>query len=188
MKLWRIVFICLLLSGCNIFDLRTADPPDGKVEWNSYANTYEKCLENLVYSYNYRENVYKYSDILTDNFRFEFDREDVFNHSVPEVWEKRSETEMLINLFQQTTSNQSVHLELFPLENQRDDVRDRVATIYRGYVLLLNNNRNPNEELIGELEMVLEKETNGLWKIKEWRDYRRQSHKTWGRLKNEYSV
>jgi len=189
MKLWVVVFVLSInMLSCNIFDLRTANKPSGIIAWNSYANSYEKCLENLLYSFNYKENVYKYSEILAENFRFEFDQQDINYHSIPEFWDKKHETDMLLNFHQQINVNQSVSLEIFPIDNLNDEIRDRMVIIYREYFLTITNNRYPGDEHHGKLEIVFEKESNGLWKIIVWRDYRIQNNKTWGRMKNEYSV
>ena len=179
--------VVLLLGSCNIFAPRKADPPDKLAEWNAFPNTPEKCLENLVFAYNYRENVFQYGSILTDNFVFYFDPQDVQDFTVPDNWFKYNEIDMLMNVYFQSNRTSDMKLELIKLPNQPDILHSNYAWLYREYHLYVNHLiTNLNQDFYGNFQLYLERESNGVWKIREWNDYRGQSEWTFGRMKNAF--
>ena len=188
MKKARILWIFLtMIASCNIFQTRDADPPEPPALWNAFPNTPERCLENLVYAFSFRENVFKYKDILSDDFIFYFDPQDVQDFTVPDRWFKQSEIDMLMNVYFQSDQTQDMNLSLEVLPNQPDIIQSNHAWLYREYILLVENTiPGFNNEFIGQFQLYLERESNGFWIIKEWIDYRTQSIWTFGRMKNAF--
>jgi len=180
--------LALTMLACNIFTPRSAEPPDKPAEWNAFPNTPEKCLENLIYAYNHRENVFLYGNILSDDFVFYFDSQDVLDFTLPPRWYKQNEVDMLMNVYFQTNMLFDMNLRLEVLANQPDIYHANYAWVYRGYKLYVNHNiPNLFTEFIGKFQLYMERESNGIWKIKEWHDFREQSEWTFGRMKNAFS-
>lgn len=185
-----LIFIAIgFLSGCGLFNVREAEMPASPVDWNSFQTTPQKVLENLLYSYNYRENVYNYSSLFTDNFTFYFDAQDVNDFDTPSSWNKSSEIDMLMNTFQRINSSSEMQLILNTIPGQNDNIQANQAWLYRSYELSVPHSINTIPQLFqGKLRVVLTKDQNGFWKIKEWNDYRTLTNNTWGRMKNVFSL
>ncbi|HOE90986.1 MAG TPA: hypothetical protein PKZ69_03445 [Candidatus Cloacimonadota bacterium] len=188
--LYLVLFICIIaLSGCDVFTPRESEKPDKPAEWNSFPITPEKTLENLLFSYNYRENVYNYQNLFADGFSFFFDNQDVSDFSLPVSWNKSSETEMLINAFQRINANSAMALTLSKITSQNDNIQVDRAWFYRNYELTIPHNINGLPHVFaGQFRIYMIKDNNGFWVIKEWNDYRLSSSWTWGRIKNEFAL
>jgi hypothetical protein len=187
----RIIIIFVIVSifcACNVFEPREADAPGKIAEWNHYVTSADQCVENLLFAYNYRENIYKYSDILEENFRFYFDTQDINDFTLPSNWSKTNEIDMLINLYQQSDNTQEVTLALSKISGQSDTYHSNDADIYRFYELYVNHNiTNVSQSFSGKCQLHLEKGSDGFWRITEWYDFRDESEWTWGRMKNAFS-
>ncbi len=195
MKKCRIVYLVivvlsgLILSSCNVFSTRKAEDPNKRVDWNSFQTTPVKTLENLQYSYNYRENVYNYSSLFFEDFRFYFDSQDANDFNIPSSWSKSAEIDMLLNTYQRIDSGSSMQLVLSTIPDQSDNIQANQAWLYRTYELTVRHSiENMPELFIGKFRLFLIKEQSGFWKIKEWNDYRTTSPYTWGRMKNAFSL
>ena len=46
-KLIPILLVFIILSSCNLFDLREAETPAKPPSWNSYMTSWDLCLQNL---------------------------------------------------------------------------------------------------------------------------------------------
>ena len=186
---WMIIILIILLSGCEVFSPRDAENPEQPAAWNTFQVTPAKTLENLVYAYNYRENVYNYTNLFYDNFYFFFDPQDVADFSLPGYWGKASEIDMLMNAYQRINPGSSMQLTLTPILSQSDNIQVNRAWFYRNYELTIAHSIVDFPTLFtGKSEIYMEKDNNGFWKIKEWKDYRLISSWTWGRMKNEFAL
>jgi len=181
--------IVSIIAGCNIFEPREAEEPDKPVGWNPFPTTPERCLENLVFVYNHRENVYQYGSVLSDRFVFHFDPQDRADFTLPASWGKANEIEMLMNAYQQMGQHQEMHLTLMIIPDQPDRIQANSAWIFRYYILFVNHNQSSlGTEFAGKMQLYLERESNGFWRIREWSDFRGQSEWTWGRMKNAFAA
>jgi len=187
----RIIIIFIVTSlclACNVFEPRKADTPGKIAEWNHYVTSADKCLENLQYAYNYRENIYKYGDILIDGFNFYFDSQDINDFTLPDRWSKTDEIDMLINLYQQTANTQEIRLTLSEITGQSDTYHSNSADIYRAYELFVNHPlNNISQSFSGKFQLHIEKGNDGFWRISKWYDFRDTSEWTWGRMKNAFA-
>ena len=183
------ILISALCGSCDLFEPRNADDPSKPAEWNPFPTTPYMCLENLVFAYNYRENVFNYGTILTTGFFFHFDPQDVRDFSLPIRWFKQAEVDMLMNVYFHSNRTQDMSLFLYELPNQPDIVQSNHAWIFREYILYINHTiPNLNNEFTGSFQLYLERESTGFWKIQEWHDFRGQSEWTFGRMKNAYGT
>ena len=181
------LLLILILSGCNIFQPRKAEEPRPPAQWHPFTVTALMCLENLVFSYNYKQNMFNFERILSNDFVFYFDRNDVTDFSLPISWEKDAEKEMLINAHQRVEGDRAMDLILTSIVNQPDDIGLNIAWIYRNYELFVyHDDQNISNTFAGQFQLLLERENDGLWRIMEWHDFRKDSLWTWGRMKNEF--
>jgi len=187
MKIVYVLILILVCFGCNLFEPREAEPPDPPADWHVFPTTHVMCLENLIFAHNYRENMWNYGNILSEQFEFIFDRQDVSDFTLPNTWNRISETVMLRNAHSQAGAS-GINLELSLIENQVDDVRSNMAWIFRNYSLKVDSFHDDNYQIFsGRMELYLEIE-HGLWVIREWFDFRDGNIWTWGRMKNAFSV
>lgn len=191
-KFGLIIIIALagaLLAGCEVFSPRDSEEPLKPAEWNNYTLTPLKTLENLTFSYNYRENVYNYGSLFADLFVFHFDNQDVSDFHLPATWSKSSEIDMLMNTFQRINSGSSMNLILTKISEQNDNIQVNRAWLYRNYELTVYHSYTYLPQLFsGKMQLYLEKDANGFWRIKEWFDYRKLNNWSWGRMKNEFAL
>lgn len=183
-KLIPILLVFIILSSCNLFDLREAETPAKPPSWNSYMTSWDLCLQNLEYCYEDSRNAVKYISLFTEDFNFRFAAQDVNDYNFPISWNAQQEQDMLLNLFAWTDS---VQVNLQEIVSQPDDITATEAKIYRKYELI----RYPSDKSIpqqyqGELELHFMK-SGAYWYIRKWFDYRVASNPTWGKLKYDFS-
>ncbi|HPM01068.1 MAG: hypothetical protein KA886_09005 [Candidatus Cloacimonetes bacterium] len=186
---WILINLLIIVSGCDVFSPRDAENPEQPAAWHTFQVTPAKTLENLVYAYNYRENVYNYTNLFFDTFYFYFDNQDASDFSIPSYWTKSSEIDMLMNTWQRINPGSSMELTLTPIPSQGDNIQTNRAWFFRTYQLTIAHSLTDIPTLFtGKFQIYMEKDNNGFWKIKEWYDYRLTSSWTWGRMKNEFSL
>ncbi len=184
-----IILILIMSSSCRFFDPRESEEPNKPADWNTFQVTPQKTLENLIYAYNFRENVYNYTNIFSDQFVFHFDAQDVVDFNVPVLWNKSKEIDMLMNLYQSIGQQNSMLLSFEAISSQPDNIQVDRAWFFRHYSITLTYTVNSiPREFYGKMQIYMEKDSNGFWKIKDWYDYRISNQWTWGRLKNEFSL
>ncbi|MDD2650224.1 MAG: hypothetical protein PHF36_03700 [Candidatus Cloacimonetes bacterium] len=189
-KIYYGFIVIFVIAGCNVFTPRDSEKPSKPAEWNTFPITAQQSLENLVFAYNYRENVYNYASLFSDDFLFYFDNQDVLDFSLPTYWNKNTETETLMNVYQRINDSSTMYLKLQKIQSQNDNVQADRAWFYRSYELTMSHSIDNTPTLfVGQFGIFMEKENSGFWKIKEWNDYRLQADNwTWGRAKNEFSL
>jgi hypothetical protein len=190
----KLVFIIistliLAISGCEIFSLRDSEDPQKPAEWNTYTLTPVKTLENLAFSYNYRENLYKYASLFADNFSFNFDSRDISDFHLPYSWNKSSEVDMLMNTYQRIDPENAMSVVFEKINDQNDNIQVNRAWLYRKYTLTVYTSTSGLPKTYsGKMQLYLEKDNTGFWRIKDWNDFRILNNLSWGRMKNEYSL
>jgi hypothetical protein len=183
-----LVTVALFTLSCGIFEPRESAEPETQVPWVSYPINKEQIMDNLIFSYNYPENTNNYEKIFTDDFVFYFSNQDVNEYSTPVSLNKTQENEMLINFHKDMIgSEQSVSLEnLSVIDDQDDIINNDSAILYRDYYLTIDG--SDPEIYQGRAEFHLILGSDNFWRINIWKDYRSTSNKTWGLLKNEYTL
>lgn len=170
----------LLVSGCELFETRKPEEPTGNVEWNYFPITSEQAWDNLTFVFKYDENIDKYGTILTDDFRFYFDAQDVHDYSLPPSWNKHSEVTMrgLITI--------SVSIDYQPIVDKEDLIQADKATYNRDYEI----RKGSTDDILfaGSMSVYLRRDVDGFWRIYRWEDYRKGQYVSWGRLKYEYGT
>ncbi|MFA7056035.1 MAG: hypothetical protein WC155_00560 [Candidatus Cloacimonadales bacterium] len=180
--------IALLVISCGVFKPRDSEDPEKPVPWNSYPITREQIMENLEHSYNYSENTFKYAEIFTTDFSFQFASQDITEHGTPSALNIEQEQEMLVLLHKSITAyNQKIHIDsLVAIENQNDSITSNSATLYRRYHISVGDKNTQVYQGKAEFELIFVPEV-GQWRIKIWKDFRSTTNQTWGKLKNEYT-
>lgn len=182
----KCIFLAMLVVltgyGCRLFEPRKPEEPDvSRAEWNLFPITPEQTLNNLEYAYNYQANADRYGSILTDDFRFFFDAQDVQDYNLPEYWGKVDEVaaRKLINI--------DINIELTEIEGEDDVIQAQRATYNRDYQIRKKAGQQ-GTLFTGSLILDLRREDDGFWKIYRWEDYRNEDElDTWGRFKNEFA-
>ncbi len=182
------VAIALLLS-CNAFSPRDSEEPKSGAEWNSFPTQPEQSLQNLEYAFEYSQNSIKYGEIFPDGFSFFFDTQDISDYGVPETWDAQTEEETLLLLYNHLLSGTSMSLELTAVADEPDEIQNEIAEYYRDYRLSVQHDLEGMPDTFeGTAYFQIIKNQDGLWRIAQWRDYRKdQQAVTWGRLKYEVS-
>lgn len=189
MLLMLSVFALSVINGCKPFEVRASEEPDKPADWNPFQTTPSLTLGNLVYSYVFRENIYNYGNVFADGFQFHFDPQDAEDLHIPDRWGKTEEIDMLISVYQQILPEHEIALTLSVLPEQSDNIQSSRAWIYRGYVLTLNHSLSGIPQVFqGKMQLYMEKDNTGFWKIRDWYDYRVQNQWTWGKMKNAFAL
>jgi len=126
-----VILTVLFLSSCGLFETREPEEPVGKINWNHYPITPFQTLDNLKYAYDYNENIDRYGAILSSDFEFYFDSQDVQDYNLPAYWGKDIETEM------RSLIDKNMDLDLQIIEEKEDIIQSDNAVLYRDYDLVL---------------------------------------------------
>lgn len=177
--LLSIGILILLFPACGIFETRDAEEPEGSIHWTHFPITPLQTLDNLVYAYKYNENINRYGTILSDDFEFYFDTQDIQDFNLPVLWNKEMETEM------RSLINYQMGLELHQIEEKDDLIQSDSAVLYRDYDLTLTRSSGTSH-FIGSLTLYLVRNTDGFWRVTRWEDFRTDHDVSWGRLKYEF--
>ncbi len=183
---YKILFVALilLLSGCNIFSPRSAEPPENFGEWEPFPVNYIQVLENIKTALIYPQNSAKYPDILADNFIFVFDYQDYNELDVPHNWGKNRESAYLVNFHNQW--KEETDITFFEIEGGSDYIQTNSAVISRNYEITIKTNNGEIDVYRGKFVLTAE-DYYGFWKIRRWEDYRTSNtESTWGRLKDKF--
>ncbi len=192
-RIIRIVFvISLVLSGCNIFTTRSAEPPvNVDIKWNDFPVEPHNIVDNLVLAYQNSKNASQYPEILDTDFKFYFDNKDINDYGTPSSWNYSTEKSVPIRIHNSGNID-SIKIELEEIEEEQDVIQTYSADIYRYYNLTMY--LSPDDSILvfcGKMHLLL-KEVNSFWHISKWfdsRDYKETTNsKSWGWLKNEYST
>lgn len=183
-----VILLILLLFACNIFDTRNPAEPQDQAPWNSYFTTIGLSLENLQDAFKYKQNVHKYQQLFSTEYRFYFDDQDISELGITgSTYDKNDESNMLINLYNRLDKSSSIDLAIEPIVNQSDQIMADYAYVYRTYSLSINNPPSGfASNYQGKLELYFEKDSSDLWKIKHWKDFRTNNTNTFGRLKHVF--
>ncbi len=177
-----VLLALLILTGCDIFDLRDPQPPSAPAPWNDFATDWMLCVQNLTYCYSDSRNVVKYIGLFTSDYRFSFAVQDALENNITQVWSRSEEQDMLINLHNQAVK---ITLSLANVPGSPDDILANEARIYRQYQISLKTSTHTTL-YTGNMELQL-KRVAGYWYIYRWLDYRVGNSPTWGVLKYGYS-
>lgn len=178
-----VLLALILLSGCNLFTVRDADPPGTAAPWNDYADSLKYALQNLEYCYEDSRNAVHYTGIFRQDFLFHFAPQDVSDYSISPTWSRVEEQDM-IQLFH--TRYTDVEVELSSADNA-DIISSNDAVLYRVYSITGVLRQSGAERQIlaaGKMELQYKKEY-GYWYLNKWYDYRGTGVNTWGKLKYE---
>lgn len=194
MKMKRKIFLIMLsitLFSCGLFEPRDNEDPENPAEWIDYPINRDQVLLNLKFSYMYPENQNKYNEIFTSDFIFEFASQDISEHSTPSQIGYQEEANIIFNIHKILGDyNEKVKIDsLVSIADQDDIIDTSSATLFRNYYIKVmdidSDNLLRSYSGKAQFEIVQDPETS-LWKIKKWKDFRRNTNRTWGLFKNEY--
>lgn len=189
-KNWRslaVLLALLALVSCDVFEPRESDPPAETAEWNPFPVSPQMALDNLRYVWIFTQNSTRYGELLTDDFVFYADQQDVVEYGVLGEWDRETETLLLTQYH--GVSEFSGDEEFFTAVAGEDDVIDNDdATLVRDYSFsVLHSDETTPATYSGRLALQLERGEDSLWRIASWTDNRKDDETvTWGRMKDEY--
>ncbi|MCK9308946.1 MAG: hypothetical protein M0P99_01580 [Candidatus Cloacimonetes bacterium] len=181
-----ILLALVLLGGCDLFKVRESEPPGEPPPWNDYAYDLEYALENLSYCYTDSRNKIHYAAMFTDAFVFHFASQDISDFSMPTIWNRSQEQNMI-----ELLHNHYAKIEMDTLKIDGDDqISENEAIIYSPYTIRVTLRNSIGQDVIdvrGNLELHFRR-ISGYWYIDKWYDYRgRNDIITWGKLKYDNS-
>ena len=181
------VFLLLAMASCDIFSPRDAEEPAGTAEWNAFPVSPHLALQNLRYAWLYSQNASRYGELLTDDFVFYCDQQDVVEYGVAAQWDAGAEANILWQVYSQIASAESV-VEFTEVEGEEDVIETDAATMVRDYRLELYFGAAETPVMVtGRLAADLARGQDGLWRLQTWQDSRIDNETTsWGRMKDAY--
>lgn len=187
MRIWCIVWL-LVLCGCDIFSTREAQDPTETAQWHTFTVTPGMVLDNLEFAFEEPQNLSRYQEILTGDFRFEFDLQDVNQYGTPIQWDRDTETEALGLLYSGIGEETEIQVELLEIAGEPDVIMTGYAEIHREYTIDLSPPPEGSDGLFHGRMFLYIVEQEGFWRIGIWSDERDQeSSPTWGKLKFDYA-
>jgi len=69
-----VLLITLLLSGCDLFQVRESEPPAAQIPWIDFTTGVDSVLLNLEYSYTYPQNAVHYVGLFSSDYIFHLPR------------------------------------------------------------------------------------------------------------------
>ncbi len=192
MKSLLIIFIGMLLVGCDIFKTRTPEEPiQSKNIWIP-ATTVDILLENLKNSL---------SDKSTENYlrclidpgltgrNFNFIPATESYTSYPEIfnnWSLQNERAYFENLKSKIQHADGVILSIF--NEDRGSIQGDSILFSGDYLLIVNHSiDNFPKEFQGHLQFTLFRNLKGEWAIMSWKDSKKSNYSTWSDLKGRFS-
>jgi len=190
----NLTFIIFFISGCNIFQTRTPQPPQQSKSNFIPPKTYDIVVQNLKYAIA-EKNLVNYLYCLSDtNFgarKFSFvPALDIYVHyqQIFIDWDKNnSERNYFNNLIALSSSTSSPVLTLSS-ENYVLLGSDSVKYTANYVLLWQNNTSGAPQQAEGNLQFFLGIDQNRNWSIYRWIDLKlADSLTTWGEMKAKFS-
>ena len=179
------IFAILFCMGCDAFQTRTPEHPDGNAGTWQQPNTPESVVENIRFAISERK-PQNYLRSFTSDFSYQPTAEALTQNIL--LWQNwaNAEEEAFFNRLKAASENlNGQNLQLFnPQFNLISaDVFEYSAT----YLLAFPHNRIDEgipQDVQGKLIWTIKKNANGLWAIQKWIDQNTSSQKTWSDLKS----
>lgn len=188
----RIFLVGLIwLCSCAIFDVRDAEQPTGGAGEVQIQRTPQAVISNIKNSL-FSSDPINYEETLSDEFIFVPDASDIaeFDIYYPGVltqWDKRIEVGVVKSLLDRLI-DQPVGLEYDEQSIQILEETDSTYVLKANYQIVVCWLGQPWDKYHGTCVLSIHLETDGLWRVRRWEDYRRsvppeKSKGTWGILK-----
>lgn len=176
----------LVLSGCELFETRPAEPPDsGNVGVFLQPDRPEVVLDNLISAVENLNAVNYTRCLITTGFRF--NPSNAALNSSPEIWASWSvdDERTYFNNLRAAATNTSGHrlsLTNISTELSSNDSRQVFAN-YTITVLHNRTNQGVPSTINGTFALRLQLGEDGLWTISEWTDISNGGEYSWSDLK-----
>lgn len=176
--------ICFLLAGCDVFNTRTPEAPDGSGSSWIQPDTPEQVVDNLKTAIA-EMNTQNYLRSLAETLTFEPTTPAAAQD--PLLWNTwaRTEEQTYIERLRAATAQQTGHrLELF--DENRSVPQNDVYLLDATYLLTANHSRVDEAiptEVQGKLFWEITLGSDGLWRLSKWVDQSLGDHPSWSDLK-----
>lgn len=189
-----LLLFVIALSGCNIFQTRTPEPPDeGGGAGFQQPDRPEQVLENLQAAVadmnlaNYMRNFVENGQT-GENFSFSPSSSALDNN--PDIWQnwsRENEAAYFSNLVSATQNLSGHSLNLSDQERVTlPDGGERITASYT--ITLIHNRRESGTPTVGSGNFLMDlvQDDNGLWYIQSWSDSAAGASFTWSDFKAEF--
>ncbi|MCD4830022.1 MAG: hypothetical protein K8R90_11390 [Candidatus Cloacimonetes bacterium] len=182
-----LLLAALMLASCNIFDPREAEDPAETADWNPFPVSPQMALDNLRFAWMFNQNGAKYGEILTPDFVFSCDQQDVIEYGVLSEWDAGTEESVLLQVFVSSYMGGN-QVDLTLVEGIDDVFEGDEATVVRDYQLDIFWGEIESPMVYeGRLAIEMFRGSDGLWRLASWQDSRKDNESTsWGRMKDAY--
>ncbi len=185
--------LVMLISGCNIFETRTPQPPQQQQSDFLPPTIYSIVIQNLqsaITDRNVNDYVACFSDLTTGGRPFIFQPSPTAGRqyeSIFQNWGISSERGYFNNLISQSSSTSTPSLVLVPVEEQPGADSAYYSANYT--LIWPNKNSSAPQRVQGNLQFYLGVNTSGNWSIYRWVDTgTSDTVKTWSDLKAWFSI
>lgn len=193
-KYFSYLFIILLLVGCDLFTTRNPQEPDDSSMDFQPASTHYILFSNFNNSF-IKLNVEYYSDCFAEdfqnnknNFTFTPDADALARYGVLySNWNRESEIQFLQGL---RTSIPTGSLPILIWKSKKYDIITSDSAVLVGEYSILIKQKDNDYNYTGISRFVFSRNTNGLWYINNWVDFKNPSDSlpTWSMLKAKFAI
>jgi hypothetical protein len=191
-----IIYFLLFISinGCELFSTRQPHEPDDSSTDFQPASTHYILFTNFNNSFN-RLNVEYYYDCFLDDsqsssliFRFNPDADALARYGILySSWNKDSERQFIQGL------RSSLAIGVFPIliwKSKKYDLITSDSAVFIGEYLIQIKQKDAENNYSGISRFVFARNSNGLWYIKSWADFRNPTDTlpTWSILKARFAL
>ena len=189
-RLAFLLFLCVIISGCDIFNTRDAEKPTQPRSDFEPAATVDILIQNLINSLKDKD-VTNYMTCLSDTsftdkkFRFVPSNEAISTYPTLMDWNERNEEQYFTNMSIKVNTNSQIVLTL--KESSRNNFGD--STFYTANYALNLPFVNSNSEVTpviyeGTLTFKMIRDSRSVWSIYYWQDIKTSdSSSSWSDLK-----
>lgn len=192
-KCFLLFAFAMLISGCNIFETRTPEPPQQAQSDFLPPTIYSIVIENLqnaIADRNVNNYVACFSDPTTGGRPFTFQPSPTAGRQYQSIfltWDISSERGYFNNLVSQSSSSATPSLVLVPVEDQPGADSAYYSANYT--LIWPNKNSSAPQQVQGNLQFYLSVNSSGNWSIYRWVDSgTSDTVKTWSDLKAWFSI
>jgi hypothetical protein len=185
-----LLILCLIISGCDIFNTRDAEEPTQPRSDFEPAATTEILIQNFINSLKDKD-VSNYLSCLSDTsfnvpkFHFIPSNEAVLTYPTLMEWDKRNEEQYFTNMSIKVNSNSQIVLTLTPISSNNFGDSTFYTASYSLNLPFVNSNSEITPTVYeGTLTLKMIRDSRSVWSIYLWQDNKSSNtNQSWSDLK-----
>lgn len=179
-----LLFVLLVLAGCDLFAPRSPEPPLEESGTYLQPDTPDQVVANIQAAVS-ELNAQNYRRSFADDFTFKpAASAEARNPTLWGGWSGAEEDRYFSTMVEaaRLTSGNELRLN----DRQNSFLREDLFELHATYVLTVNH-RNPDLVTVqGRLVWVIVQGSDGLWRLREWTDQELSGQPSWSDLKAEF--